>query len=174
MSMVILEKVMITPQQKVLYICLKADNFSNTEVGFELKSLWQIAVYVPHSAKGIRAICLEIHTGEGQMSTTEKGQIWLTAAYFLQTAGDDGKVGDFGTKILGLGTKISFPPKDLSCMRLRVMECLVRSNSSRWWSQRSLWTERVCLCVAGPSDLPIKREFRDRSSGGNYVRVGGF
>ena len=90
MSMVILEKVMITPQQKVLYICLKADNFFNTEVGFELKSLWQIAVYVPHSAKGIRAMCLEIHTGEGQMSTTETGQIWLTAAYFLQTAGDDG------------------------------------------------------------------------------------
>ena len=24
------------------------------------------------------------------MSTTETGQIWLTAAYFLQTAGDDG------------------------------------------------------------------------------------
>ena len=90
MSMVIFEKVMITPQQKVLYICLKADNFFNTEVGFELKSLGQIAVYVPHSAKGIRAICLEIHTGEGQMSTTETGQITLTAAYFLQTAGDDG------------------------------------------------------------------------------------
>ena len=34
--------------------------------------------------------CLEIHTGEGQMSTTETGQIWLTAAYFPQTAGDDG------------------------------------------------------------------------------------